>query len=259
MRVVSLVPSLTESLFALGLTERELVGRTAWCEEPRGRVESVPTLGGTKIPDLRRVIDAAPDLVILEREENRREAYDTLTRAGVPVFVAHVLKVSDVPPMLRALGNAVGRGDAAEPWARELEEQLARTRPGGPAPRAAALIWHQPLMAVAHSRYSGNLLEQAGFVLPELQPDAGYPKVDPVDLGRAGVELLLLTSEPHDFTLAEGEAIADLVQGSGFVRPRVRKLDGKHLTWFGTRTAAALATFRAVRVDLAIDRSAAGA
>ncbi len=259
MRVVSLVPSLTETLFALGLDETTIVGRTAWCIEPRGRVETIRVLGGTKTPNLRGVLDLAPDLVVLEREENRREAYDALVAAGVSLYVAHVLSPEDVPGTLRELGERTGRVRAAEALAKDLEAALAE-RAGGAAgswpspakgPRVVPLIWNDPLMSVAPTRYSGALLAAAGFEVPDLVPGEGYPRVSPGMIGEAGVTHLLLSSEPHDFSVEEGEALAAAVLARGHSRPHAIKVDGQDLTWFGARTATALRRFRARCAELA--------
>src|SRR5262245_22938859 len=116
MRIVSLVPSLTETLFALGLGPDEIAGRTSWCIEPKGRVERVPVVGGTKTPSLTSVLRLKPDLVLLEKEENRKETFADLDSAGIRTWVTHVTRVADVPPMLEELGRAVGR----EPDGRSL-------------------------------------------------------------------------------------------------------------------------------------------
>jgi hypothetical protein len=105
-------------------------------------------------------------------------------------------------------------------------------------------------MAVGPGRYAGDLLGVAGFDLPDFD-GAGYPVVTPADLAAARVDALLLTSEPHDFSDAEGREIADAVAAAGGPRPRPVLVDGQALTWFGTRTAAAIGYFRGLRETLA--------
>lgn len=245
MRIVSLVPSLTETLFALGLGAGEIVGRTSYCIEPALGVAPIPTVGGTKNPDLPAILDLRPSLVLLEKEENRRQAYEWLSERGVPTFVAHVLSVADVPEMLRMVGDQVDRREAASSLVRSLENELSDV----PAPSglsAVVLIWNHPLMAVAPSRYAGDVVRYAGVSVLDVSPGEPYPKVDLLDLVRLAPDFLLLTSEPYDFSLAEGEALAQAMEDHGVRRPLVRKLEGAHLTWFGSRTEAAVRYFRAL-------------
>ena len=249
MRVVSLVPSLTETLFELGLRDEELVGRTSWCIHPADRVASAPKLGGTKTPNVERIIALRPDLVVMEKEENPLDAWRRFQDAGVTTFVAHVTSVADVGPMLTELGRALGRSDRGA----ELAAELADVQQAAPAvgPVVVPLIWNDPLMAVSPTRYSGDLLRAAGLVVPDIPSRTGYPEVDPDLLGRLGVEHLLLTSEPHRFTLEEGEAVAEAMAAAGHARPRCRLVDGEGLTWFGARTARALPYWQRLRVELA--------
>lgn len=251
MRIVSLVPSLTDTLFALGLGVDEIVGRTSWCVRPEGVVAAVPRLGGTKTPNVRRILELAPDLVLLDREENTRETHDALDAGGVPTWVAHALEVADIPQLLRELGSRVGREERGAALAAEVEAELATTSrvlSEGPHPVAVPLIWNEPLMMVAPSRYAGDLVRVSGFTVPDPEPEGnGYPVVSPELLAEAKVEVLLLTSEPHDFTQEEGDAVADAVARTGAPRPRALKVDGEALTWFGAHTVPALAWWRAFR------------
>ncbi len=90
MRLVSLVPSLTETLFALGIEDSELIGRTSWCVHPADRVASVRKLGGTKTPNVQRIIELEPDLVVLEREENPKPVWEQLVAAGIETYVDRI-------------------------------------------------------------------------------------------------------------------------------------------------------------------------
>ena len=251
VRVVSLVPSLTETLCALGLSEQEIVGRTPWCIHPAERVAEIRVVGGTKTPRVHKIVDAQPQLVVLDEEENRRETYDALCAAGIRCWAARVRGVADVPPMLEELGAEVGRAAAGRELAAAVRDSLREAGEEGAwrrGPRALPLIWHEPLMALAPSRYGGDLLRAAGWQVPDVPGDeTGYPRVTPQLLGELGIEELLLTSEPHDFSEAEGHEIAQAVAEAGYPAPRPLKVDGEALTWFGARTAEALVYFRKLR------------
>ncbi len=111
-RVVSLVPSLTDTVFGLG-AGAQLIGRTNYCTEPKGVARTVPTFGGTKNPDVAGIIATAPDLVLACVEENKIEHLAALGDAGVPVFAVMPRSLDDVAGLLQDFGRLLGKGDAA--------------------------------------------------------------------------------------------------------------------------------------------------
>ena len=240
MRIVSLVPSLTKTLFDLGLTADSIVGRTPWCIHPAGEVNAVPVVGGTKTPTLSKIINAQPDLVVLDRDENPKSVYDWCQEQGLATFVCHVSHPADVPAMLRSLGTVVNKSEEAEAMAQTIE----RTLNDLPAPNgrcALPMIWHEPLMAANGATYAGNMVACMGYHVPVIQPDGtGYPVVSARDLMEHGVTDLFLSSEPHEFSLAEGQAMAQAVVEAGGVAPRIHLIDGEDLTWMGSHTAQGL-------------------
>ena len=250
MRVISLVPSLTLTLHDLGLEKSQLVGRTPWCIHPEAFVDGVTIVGGTKTPNINKILNARPDIVILDREENPREVYETLTNAGIETFVSTVEAPSDVPDLLIALGNRLNLETKATKIAVAIQEELDFTRVSD-RPTILPMIWHEPLMAVSPQKYSGALLEACGFRVPDIDPTGnGYPKIDPKDIVQHNVEGLLLSSEPHEFSKQEGEAISDAVEAIGGRRPWTKCIDGEALTWFGSYTLHGLRTFKALCKDL---------
>lgn len=213
--VVSLVPSVTETLVAWGI---EPVACTRFCDRP-----GVPTVGGTKNPDVAAIVALAPDLVVMEAEENRREDHEALVAADVAVLALHVRSMGDVDSELARLAAAVGA--QWEPVAPDLPEgrPLAGLRVFVP-------IWRRPLMALGAPTYATSLLAVLGVenVCSDLGP---YPLVDPGDVARLGPDLVVAPDEPYPF----GERHrAELEQ----VAP-VRFVDGRDLFWWGIRTPVA--------------------
>lgn len=212
MRVVSLVPSLSETLDAWGLRP---VGVTRFCA-----VEGVARVGGTKDPDLEAIEALAPDLVVLDEEENRREDYEALVERGLTVHATAVRSLDDLDGALLALAGVVGH-----PF----------TAPRRPAPRALRCrvivpIWRRPWIALGAPTYATSLLAHLGYqnVLADRGP---YPHVELAELVGAA-ELVLAPSEPYPFSerhRAELETVAP-----------VRFVDGRDLFWWGERTAAAM-------------------
>lgn len=232
-RIVSLVPSVTELLVQWGLAGR-LVGRTRYCIEPRWIRNTVPAVGGTKTPDLDRIRDLAPDLVILERDENPKEVADALTALGIPWLALEIRTVKDCVGALRHLGETLGAHAAAEPRAAALQALLkGRKRKG---PRTLALIWKDPWMSSGPDTYLGDLLRQAGFT--PIGPDR-FPVLSDEALVALAPEVVLLPSEPYRFNRRH---LADLQKR--LPEAALHLVDGQALTWYLSRTEAGLDCLR---------------
>ena len=204
MRIVSLVPSLTLTLFDFGLDAESVVGRTPWCIHPAASVEDVPVVGGTKTPTLSKIEAAQPDLVVMDKDENPIAVYEWCLEQGYNVFVCDVRHPSEVPNMLRALGKAVQCSKVAESLACSIESTLAEA-PETRARRALPLIWHKPLMAANGTTYAGNMLACLGYEVPDIEPnETGYPEVSPQVMIDYGITDIFLSSEPHVFTTEDG-------------------------------------------------------
>jgi len=255
MRIVSLVPSLTKTLADLGLPKEHLVGRTPWCIHPENYVSDIPVIGGTKTPNIGKIMALSPDIVIMDREENPLEVFNQLTSKGIDCFVAEVKSPIEVPDMIRSLGKRINREKTSEEVAalieRELDQSISNT-----GPKVAAMIWHEPLMCVSPTRYSGAILELCGFIVPDFEPNGnGYPVVTTNHLIEHNIEGLLLSSEPHNFALEEGEAISERVVSEGGQKIWNVCIDGEALTWFGTHTLQGLKEFKALCEDLKMKAS----
>ncbi|WP_257306925.1 endonuclease III [Geothrix campi] len=235
-RIVSLVPSVTELLVQWGLAAR-LAGRTRYCIEPKWIRNTVPAVGGTKNPDLDRIRDLAPDLVILERDENPKEVADALTALGLPWLALEIRTVKDCVAALRELGIRLGVPEAGEARATALEASLKGRRRKGP--RALVLIWKEPWMSAGPDTYLGDLLRQGGFT--PIGPDR-YPVLSETDLEVLAPEVILLPTEPYRFNRRHQ---AELQRR--FPHAAVHLMDGQALTWYLSRTEAGLDLVRGFR------------
>lgn len=235
-RIVSLVPSVTELLVQWGLAAR-LVGRTRYCIEPRWIRNTVPAVGGTKDPDLGRIRDLAPDLVILERDENPKAVSDALTAQGLPWLALEIRTVKDCVAALRGLGIRLGVPEAAEARATALEASLKGRRRKGP--RALVLIWKEPWMSAGPDTYVGDLLRQGG--LTPIGPDR-YPVLTDDDLEALAPAAILLPTEPYRFNRRHQAELQ-----KRFPEAVVRVVDGQALTWYLSRTEAGLDLVRNFR------------
>jgi ABC-type Fe3+-hydroxamate transport system substrate-binding protein len=241
MRVVSLCPSLTELVFALGRGDT-LVGRTRFCHHPADSVGAVERVGGTKNPKLARIVALGPDLVLMNEEENRREDAEALAAAGVPLHVSFPKDAPGTAAMVRDIGRVLGAAEAAEGIAADVERRTAAVRAraaarraaGAPPVRWAYLIWRRPWMAVRDDTFVSALLDQAGGENVFAGAGARYPEVEAATLGAADPDLVLLSSEPFPFAAEHAD---ELAAAAGLPRDRFVLADGELLSWHGARTA----------------------
>ena len=218
-RVVSLVPSSTETLLALGA---DVVACTRFCEQP-----GLLTVGGTKNPDIDAIVQLAPDVVVLDREENRIEDHDALVAAGLRVFVSDVRSVAAGVEVVRELAEAVGVATPAV-------EQMPLIDPPIRL-RAFVPIWRRPWMSINAATYGGSLLRRLGIELVTSDAAAAYPAIDLHDVAACAPDLVLVPSEPYDFTATHLDELALALPSA-----RIHRIDGQDLFWWGVRTPAAV-------------------
>jgi iron complex transport system substrate-binding protein len=246
-RIVSLVPSLTDATFQLG-AGAALVGRTQWCVRPQGRVESIETLGGTKDPDTRRIIEIAPDVILAGKEENTRESILQLAAAH-PVWLVDPHGPKDVPALWIDLGRIVGRQEEGRRFARRVEQAIgaaeayAATR-AATRPRFLCYIWKEPWMAVGHGTYISNLLETVGLRNALPAEKKRYPMLEDAEILSADVDIHLFTTEPYRFELPR-----DLGPLSG-KETEATLVDGQLLSWYPSLTEDGLLYARRLREKL---------
>ncbi len=225
-RVVSLVPSLTESIAvsAPGL----LVGATKYCAHPPGL--DVVRIGGTKNPEVTRVVALRPDLVVANAEENREADLEALRTAGLAVWVTAPETVADALVSLERMLRACGLGrpgwldDAAAAWQVPYE---------GARRRAFVPIWRKPWMSLGRSTFAGDLLARLGIDHVYADSADRYPRIDLADARSRGAELVILPDEPYAFSPQR-----DLDAFAGWGVP-VAFVSGRHLTWYGPSLAQA--------------------
>jgi ABC-type Fe3+-hydroxamate transport system substrate-binding protein len=233
LRVVSLVPSVTETLLAWGVTP---VACTRFCEQP-----GLLHVGGTKDPDVEAIVALAPDLVVVDKEENRREDADALAGHGLSVHATHVTSLADVVPTLTRLATAVrldGPAPAAAPAAGPLHRIVTESvESTGRRRRAFVPIWRRPWMTLNGDTYGSSLLAAAGVDNVFAGAPTRYPEVTLADAASLRPHLVLAPTEPYPF---KPRHLAEL----RIVAADVRVVDGQDLFWWGVRTPGALERLR---------------
>ncbi len=250
-RVVSLVPSDTHSVIALGALDR-LVGRTTYCESPEA--QAIATVGGTKDVDVDAVLGLAPDLVIANQEENTRGALEALA-LRVPVLVSLPRRVEQGIAHLARLARLLGVAER-EPARSLIRRGYALRGATATGARAFVPIWMDPLMTFNADTYGSDVLAQVGIGnafgdrlrLYPLAADLGktaprdaagrdvrYPRVTLDEVAARNPDLVILPDEPHAFTEADEAALRGGLPGA-----RVVRICGKDLFWYGAWTIDAL-------------------
>ncbi|GHD96236.1 helical backbone metal receptor [Streptomyces naganishii] len=227
MRVVSLVPSLTEAV-AVTLPG-VLAAATDWCSHPVDL--DVPRIGGTKNPKTERIAALAPDLVIANEEENRPADLDALRAAGLEVLVT---EVRDVPGAFAELARVLTAcGAAARPrWLEEAEAAWSAPPPvAARRPTAVVPVWRRPWMVLGRDTFAGDVLARLGVDHLYAGHAERYPRVALEELRAAAPDLVVLPDEPYRFTAGDGpEAFGGLP---------CALVSGRHLTWYGPSLAEA--------------------
>jgi ABC-type Fe3+-hydroxamate transport system substrate-binding protein len=245
-RIVSLVPSLTETLFALGCGDA-VVGVTRYCEEPAAALAERIKVGGTKNPDCEAVRRLAPDLVIVNAEENRREDVTQLEAWGLTTFVTFPASLADTVGLLQRLGQLTDCADRGRELAAELADAIADVESHRGRRRSVFCpIWKNPWMTISGGTYIDDVLWTAGGA-NIFRTDAGpYPTTTLAEVACRAPEVVLLPSEPYRFSARDLADLAVLRDTPALRTQRVRLVDGKCLSWYGPRAAAGLRTVAAL-------------
>jgi ABC-type Fe3+-hydroxamate transport system substrate-binding protein len=236
-RIVSLVPSITELLFALGLADH-LVGRTGFCVHPRGAVRAVPKVGGTKAVKLDAIRALAPTHVIVNIDENEKPTIDALAQFVPHVVVTHPLTPQDNLSLYALIGAIFGCEAEAQTLAEALSTRLDAIKNGAwPEQRVLYAIWRDPWMTIARDTYISSMVRLVNWqtwpaVTGGFAGADRYPTFDFDDPAFASVERILLASEPFRFTAKHRDTLAADPRLAG---KQLQLVDGEMISWYGSR------------------------
>ncbi len=240
-RIVSLCPSQTETLFALGL-EGRIVGRTRYCIHPAPAVEKVPIVGGTKKVDTPLISALEPDLIIAQKEENTPEIVEELS-AIAPVYVTKVESYEEALESIRRLGEVTGRLAQAQDLVHKIEAAFAPLCPAGPPLPVLYLIWRKPYMAAGKGTFIHSLLTRLGWenvaaILPGRYPTLEAPE-------RLSPACVLLSTEPYPFSEKHFPEVQRLWPQAQLVVVR-----GDYFSWYGVRMQEAAPYLQRLQQEL---------
>ncbi len=232
MRIVSLVPSLTELICDLGLSE-QLVGRTRFCVHPADVMKETAIIGGTKNPDPEKIKQLQPDLVIANKEENRKEDVEAI-RSFSDVMVTDVSTVDEALKAITDIGRKTNTTGKAESLREEIEAMIPQRDDWEPL-RVVYLIWEKPCMSVGGDTYIHDVLGRWGLV-NLLGEQTRYPEITADEMRRLAPDFLLLSSEPYPFS---DKHIRSYEKELPETVPVL--VNGEYFSWYGSRMLKAFA------------------
>jgi iron complex transport system substrate-binding protein len=250
-RVISLVPSITELLFDIGLNETEVVGRTRFCVHPSPRIKSLPSMGGTKDFSIDRVIEQHPEIIIVNVDENRREDIEALNAAYPQgkIFVTHPNSFNEALLMICDIGQLFMESKRARVICNELLDLRDKLRSVNRS-SVLYLIWSKPYMSVTPETFISDMLEQAGYAniidaeaKESEQAGPRYPDLSIEEIVRLNPTHIFLSSEPYPFKNQHVETLRNelaAIDPGVASNVSIRLVDGEHYSWYGSRMLIAL-------------------
>ena len=224
MRIVSLVPSITESLFDFGLTEIEVVGRTKFCIHPKTLITNVPVIGGTKNLNLDKIKALKPDLIIANKEENEKLQIEELGKY-FEIWLTNIENLQDNQNFLTELGILLNKQELALNFNEKINVIFDSSKELSPR-KVAYLIWKNPYMTVGSDTFIHEIIEKIGFT-NLFEDSKRYPEISVNQMKEA--EYVFLSSEPFPFQQKHIDELQKELPDS-----KIILVDGEAFSWYGT-------------------------
>jgi len=240
--IISLVPSLTELLFDLGLGER-VSGRTRFCIHPKEKIEDVPIVGGTKNPGLDKIREIEPDLIIANKEENRQEDVEALKR-DFEVHVTEVGTINEALFTIHDIGWMCGVEEKAKRMIQDIQKRMEDVPDEKPM-TAAYLIWREPWMTVGGDTYIHSVMDH--WNLHNVYDDkTRYPNTSLEEISHKKPDVILLSSEPYPFKEKHIREVGKVCKSSNIIL-----VNGEWFSWYGSRMLKAFEKLNVLRRAIA--------
>jgi ABC-type Fe3+-hydroxamate transport system substrate-binding protein len=225
-RIVSLVPSLTETLIDLGLGKC-IVGRTRFCIHPSEAVRNIERIGGTKDFSVERILKLKPDLIIGSQEENHKEGIEAL-QAELPVWLSTIDSVDTALKHIGHLGKVTGTAEEADLLMQAIDKAWKGIPRSPSSKRVAYFIWQNPWMIAGKGTYIDSVLARLGWT--NVTKQERYPEIRMQQLAKDPPELFLFSSEPFPFKKEHWSAWR-----AAFPKAQFRLVNGEDFSWYGSR------------------------
>ena len=245
MRIISLVPSLTETLCDLEL-QSFLVGRTKFCISPKSLHHSVPEIGGTKDPDIEKIVSLKPTHILMNSEENteiiRKLLREHLKLKDVIFYESFPKNIYDSIAMVDDIAQLFNKQDIAAIWKNNVEQLLVQCKNNSTSTSSYAyFIWRDPWMTAGQNTYIAEMLKLIGFenvIQTGEQMHERYPTIEATDDRLLNAEYLFFSSEPFPFKQRHMDEF--LALNKDLANKKFMLVDGQLLSWYGTRSRQGL-------------------
>jgi ABC-type Fe3+-hydroxamate transport system substrate-binding protein len=238
-RIISLVPSQTELLFDLGLTD-EVIGITKFCIHPKKWFQEKIRIGGTKNPKIALIKTLQPDLILANKEENRKEDIEALT-AFCPVWVSDIQDLDNALSMIQDIGMLCNKLEKAKEISSDIQVQFQTLKPLVEKKKVAYFIWKNPWMSINQQTFIHDMLSRCGFENVFAKHIDRYPETSLEELKTLKPDYIFLSSEPFPFK----EKHIDELQNT-FDRAKIMLVDGEMFSWYGSRLLKSVDYFKSI-------------
>lgn len=239
-KLISLVPSITELLFDLGLGEF-IRGRTKYCIHPEEKTGEVPTVGGVMGLDYHQIEQIKPDVIFASREENSQNEIDEIAKE-FPVWVSDVQNLTDALEMIQTIGKICEVEETAKNMVQNIRDNfnLLSDIPEGVI-RAVYLIWKHPLYTISKQTFIHDMLGKSGIENVFGDKEKAYPTVTEKEIKDRKPDYILLPSEPYNFTENDVAEFAEK-----FPNAEIKRVDGEFFSWYGSHLVNAPSYFKQI-------------
>jgi ABC-type Fe3+-hydroxamate transport system substrate-binding protein len=235
-RIVSVVPSLTELLYSLGMDE-EVIGITKFCVHPRKWFDTKKRVGGTKKLNIDLIRSLQPDLIIANKEENVKEQVEALAE-GTDVYLTDINSLEEAIEAIVNIGILLDREQEAKKMAESINEEFIMLRPSLTPHRSCYLIWKEPYMTIGGDTFINDMMKRCGLQ-NVFEVRTRYPEITVQDIKDSGCELVLLSSEPYPFKEKHIKELQQVLPGT-----KIALADGEMFSWYGSRLTEAPTYFK---------------
>ena len=243
-RIISLVPSITELLFDLGLDE-EIIGITDFCIHPKEKISGKKKIGGTKKLNIEKIVSLQPDLIIGNKEENEKQQIEELQK-HFPVWVSDIKELDEALAMIHETGKITGREQKAVEINNKIEKEfhsLSNETSGARKRTILYFIWKKPFMVAGKNTFIDHLLQLCS--LENLANQSRYPEMDAGQIKKPDPEFIFLSSEPFPFSEKHIAEFKTICPNSAIVL-----VDGEMFSWYGSRLQHSPSYFRKLLAKL---------
>ena len=240
MKIVSLVPSITESLFDFRLTKNEVIGRTKFCIHPENKVKDVAIIGGTKNLNIEKIIALNPDLIIANKEENEKLQVEELQKK-CKVWVTDIRNLEDNENFISEVGILLNKEKLAAEFNRNINE-IFINKSEKESVKVAYLIWKNPYMTIGSDTFIHEILEKLGFE-NIFKNEKRYPEISLDQMNEA--DYIFLSSEPFPFQQKHIEEIQKHLPNQ-----KIILVDGEAFSWFGTHISKCATYYKTLQAEI---------